>query len=706
VSYNINGLTLDGAATTIRTYGGTGTAQIYGFDTNYTQMTVNQAASGSVIDTLVNIAMGTYGYRANVLAGSNTATGDLVVNSQLVGSGNGIGFYKNGSGSIKLTGDSSTTLTGRMNVHGGAVILAGGNNRLGSTIDFNFANDGKLVLGDSAGSSSQTIGLSTTSNANNAIVGGNAANSTLTWNLAAATTFAGKLGGDLANENNLAIVKSGAGVLTLSSAGFFAGGTVINAGGITLNNAKALGVGAVTVNAGGTLSLGAFAIDNAVTLAGGTLAGTGTIGGLSASSGTVAIGIVGAGAISKTGSGVLELQGNGGASGNYTGNLNLAAGTIKFTGTGSLGIVSSSVASYAGAIANQGILEFAGTATQSLGGVISGSGSLAVSGGGQVLLLGNNTYSGGTTVSNGTATAYSATAFGAGTVTVSGTGVVDLGGQTAANSFSVSGGTLRGGSINVSQVTGTAGVIEANLTGSGSFTKTGNGSLTLSGTNSYTGGTTVSAGTLLVHGSTGAVTVANGGTLGGNGYVGNTTVASGGTIAAGASVGLLNVANLSLAGGSAMTWQLNDASKIGGVGYDLVVASTLDLSGLSAANRATLNLMSLANPSDGVTGTPVNFDSSVTNQVFTLVTYSSLNLGSNTGVSSLFTINTAGFKDQSGGSVSASNFSVFNDSTDNSLKLIYTAPVPEPSTYGLALGFLSLAAVAVRRQRRKPSVRV
>jgi autotransporter-associated beta strand protein len=73
--------------------------------------------------------------------------------------------------------------------------------------------------------------------------------------------------------------------------------------------------------------------------------------------------------------------------------------------------------------------------------------------------------------------------------------------------------------------------------------KIGAGTLTLGGSNTCSGGTGISNGTLLVHGSigTGAVAVAAGATLGGTGTV-NGTVFSAGTVAPGASPGVLTLA--------------------------------------------------------------------------------------------------------------------------------------------------------------------
>jgi MYXO-CTERM domain-containing protein len=62
----------------------------------------------------------------------------------------------------------------------------------------------------------------------------------------------------------------------------------------------------------------------------------------------------------------------------------------------------------------------------------------------------------------------------------------------------------------------------------------------------------------------------------------------------------------------------------------------------------------------------------------------------------LFTIDKSNLRDGAGVLVDG-DFSLSD--SGHSIDLVYTAPIPEPSTYGLALGLLTLAAVAVRRRR-------
>jgi autotransporter-associated beta strand protein len=113
----------------------------------------------------------------------------------------------------------------------------------------------------------------------------------------------------------------------------------------------------------------------------------------------------------------------------------------------------------------------------------------------------------------------------------------------------------------------------------------GSGSWTLSGANTYTGTTSVSAGTLLINGSThaaSAVSVASGGTLGGTGTVyGAVSVAAGGRLVPGASgVGTLSLAN---AGAAALSLNGNtitsEISAVAGVCDTIAIAGTLVLNG-------------------------------------------------------------------------------------------------------------------------------
>ena len=98
-------------------------------------------------------------------------------------------------------------------------------------------------------------------------------------------------------------------------------------------------------------------------------------------------------------------------------------------------------------------------------------------------------------------------------------------------------------------------ILSGVLSGSGTmFTKTGAGTLSLTGNNTYDGGTTVSAGTLLVNNSTdsgtgsGTVSVSSGATLGGNGTISGATTLNGATI--GTSANTLTLANTLTSTGS------------------------------------------------------------------------------------------------------------------------------------------------------------
>ena len=141
-----------------------------------------------------------------------------------------------------------------------------------------------MLLGGGSAAVNQTVASLTTSgtgSAANAVVGGFTSNSTLTVNNSAADVFNGTLGGTGTNNNNLALIKNGAGNLTLpGTTNTYTGATTINAGTLTLSGGASLGGTAVTIGTGTT---GGGAV---LQVSGNTTIGTAGTGSLTINAGT------------------------------------------------------------------------------------------------------------------------------------------------------------------------------------------------------------------------------------------------------------------------------------------------------------------------------------------------------------------------------------------------------------------------------------
>ena len=496
------------------------------------------------------------------------------------------------------------------------------------------------------------------------------------------------------------------GTLVLTANSSYTAGTIIQTGG--------------TLEVRGTLGSGTYA---------GSIANDGGLVFNSSSAQDLNGVISGVGSLETKGAGQLTL----GASNTYAGDTIVTAGSLRLNHVDAIkysNLVTNSAAGTVvfgvaagtynvGALSGNGTLALSDTAAtpgaitlvtgnsnvaESFSGVLSGLGNLRKAGTNTLTLTGTNTYAGQTIVSSGTLALSGAGTLGSGVVQLNG-GALDLGAVTVAftNSVNFNGGVLTGGSMDVAQVASAqSGTVSTALTGTGGLTKTGAGLLVLGAgvTHTYSGQTLVNEGKLKLDGIiASSITVANGASLGGHGVInGNVSMSAGSTIAAGGSVGNLTVGSLTITAGTQVAWEVYDANGVAGVDYDkITVNGALDLSGLSGTNRATLVLSSLADPLANLPGNAGLFDASL-NHTFTLFTYGSLNLGSNTDVTSLFSIDKSSVRDAAGVLV-AGDFSLRDSGT--SIDLVYASPVPEPSTYGLGLGFLALAAVAVRRQRRK-----
>ncbi|EBC8211879.1 autotransporter outer membrane beta-barrel domain-containing protein [Salmonella enterica] len=291
--------------------------------------------------------------------------------------------------------------------------------------------------------------------------------------------------------NGQSLTKTGAGTLILNAENTYTGSTTISGGTLVASNVEALGSGDVTDNATLEMNTGGDFANN----------------------------IGGTGSVVKSGDETLTLSG----ANSYTGGTTISGGTLVASNVEALGT---------GDVTDNATLEL--NTGGDFDNAISGSGQVVKSGDKTLTLSGINSYTGGTTISGGTLVASNVDALGSGDVTdnatlelntggdfdnaIGGTGsVVKSGDKTltlsGANSYTggttISGGTLVASNVealgsgdvtdNATLELNTGGDFANNIGGTGSVVKSGDKTLTLSGTNSYTGGTTISGGTLVAN---------------------------------------------------------------------------------------------------------------------------------------------------------------------------------------------------------------
>ena len=211
--------------------------------------------------------------------------------------------------------------------------------------------------------------------------------------------------------------------------------------------------------------------------------------------------ISGTGAVEKTGAGVLTLEPAAAGGNTYSGGTTITQGTVAIAADNALGAASGGLTFNGGALQLNQALNLAGTRAMSItasGGTIdtqafstaisqgiTGAGALTKAGTGTLVTTGTNTYAGGTTIANGT---------------------LQLGSGGA--SGSLVGNVANNGSLVFNR--SDAVVFPGTISGSGSVTQAGAGTTVLTSNNTYTGGTTLSAGTLqLGNGGTSGSIVGN-----------------------------------------------------------------------------------------------------------------------------------------------------------------------------------------------------
>ncbi|WP_201495290.1 beta strand repeat-containing protein, partial [Rubrivivax sp. A210] len=526
------------------------------------------------------------------LSGNNTFSGGTSVASGLTLRVDGAGRIGNGSGTLQLAANSTLDITG------------------GAIVSNPVISDGATV-------------------ANSAGTGTLAGTLTLTADSRLSSTGAGLLLSGVISGAGFGIDKIGAGTVTLGAANTYTGATRVQAGTLATSAAERIdNASAVTVDAGATLRLGGNETIASLTGAAASAVDLGahrlTAGGSGATTSFDGVISGTGGALTKTGNGVFTL----GASNTYTGQTQVAAGTLALGAGGHIDDTSALAVDAAGTLtlaADETVASLtlagtlAGTArlAATTGYALSGgsrvnassslgAGALTVSGTGAALLDGNAAVASidinpGAALTLGSAgrlngpTAPAVNLGNGATLTLGGNETLGslAGAGSASAVVALGGATLTTGDNNTS--TTYAGVITGAQAGS-RLVKTGSGSLTLSGSNSYVDGTTVSGGTLIASGGTASLGI-GGIAVGSNrldinngASLANAVAMGGGTVGNSAGAGTLS-GPLTLASSSSLSSQggtgLTVSGAITGSGNLSVQAGTVTLAGSNGYSGTT-----------------------------------------------------------------------------------------------------------------------
>ncbi len=449
----------------------------------HTLGTLNINASTLTISGGSNVTSGTAGvtfgavthtaapiYTVNNPAGGGVTQLSLgaVTNSTFLstfnGSGNIIqtGVFGNGSGGITYSGTGTLTLnqantfTGVLTVSSGTVIGTANAGALGAgTLTL---SGGVLKLTNASGTN---ISFS-----RNTTVSGNA-------QIASDVTVASTAG----NTYTLGTLSIGNQTLTIAGGSNVASGTA----GITFGAVTHTAAPTYTVNnpaGGGVTQLSLGAVTNSTFLT--TFNGSGNI---------IQTGVFGngSGGISYSGTGILTLN----QANTYTGLTTISTGTLKLGSAAALGTVAGATTITSGAVLDLNGTNYSNAEPLTINGT-------GISGGGAVI---NSSATGATF---------------AGLITLGSTSSIV--GETGIINIS-NAGTITGATLGLTLGGAAGGTLVSILgTTSGALTKVDAGTWTLSGANTFTGGTTLTAGTLNINNASALGTVAgtftiNGGTI-------------------------------------------------------------------------------------------------------------------------------------------------------------------------------------------------